>query len=294
MRVIGEQRIGDINLNTGSNGQTVVEETYTYIVEADSKFDSRLLVSQCPGLPQVGISLSASGLAKCKSISGSRREENPRIWDFTCNFSSEVNQDNQTDTTGTGTDPETWVPIRRTLFEKIETQEYSDRNGKVFATSANEPFAEGITRVRFLPVWEFDQFESATVSDEDIVDRNEKINNSTYKSFPRHTLLIRVVDSVIGFYYGQRRRLTKYRITYNFNTWDLKILDKGEWYLDANKKRTPFTTDNTIGKTDWVGFLDGKGGKLTFKDPQNPQPDEFVYRTFRMYDRISFSSFLRF
>lgn len=290
MRVIGEQRVGDINLNIGSNGQTVVEETYTYTVEADSKFDSRLLVSQCPGLPQVGVSFSSSGLAKCRSISGSRREENPKIWDFVCNFSSEVDQDNQTNISGA--DPETWVPIRRTLFEKLETQEFKDRDGKVFATSANEPYADGITRVRFLPVWEFDQFESATVRDEDIIARNEKINDSSYKGFDKDTLLVRVVDSIIGFYYGQRRRLTKYRITYNEDTWNPEVLDKGEWYLDANKKRVPFP--DAVGRGDWVGFLNGNGGKLTFADEQNPNPNEFKYRTFRMYDRISFSSFLRF
>ena len=89
MRIIGEHRQGDVNLASKGTGEVTIEETYTYIVEADSKTDNRLYVSQCPGLPIVGVSRSAGGLAVCKSISGQRRQENPIIWDFTCSFSSE-------------------------------------------------------------------------------------------------------------------------------------------------------------------------------------------------------------
>jgi hypothetical protein len=289
MRVIGEQRVGEINLNTGSNGQTVVEETYHYIVEADSNNDSRLAVSLCPGLPQVGITYSSGGIALCKSITGSRRQENPKIWDFTCNFSSEVDQNNQNPT---NTDPETWIPIRRTMFEKFETQEFKDINGKVFANSARQPFADGITRVRYIIAWEFDQFESATVTDQDIAERTEIINSSTYLGYPPKTLLLRVMDSVVGFYYGKRRRLTKYRMMYRPDDWDLMVLDKGDYYRDANDKKVPFP--DGVGRGDFVGFLDGKGKELTFADPNDPQPNEFKYRLFQVYPDYGFANFLRF
>lgn len=289
MRVIGEQRAGDITVNIGQSGQTVIEETYNYIVEADSKSDNKFLVSQCQGLPKVGLSASPSGLTVCKSISGQRRAENPKIWDFSCNFSSEVDEN-----TGdaTGLNPESWVPVRRTLFEKIETQEFADIDGKVFATSANEPFADGITRFRFLPVWEFDQFEDATVTDEDIIDRTEKVNDATYLGYDPNTLLIRVVDSTLGFFYRRRLRLTRYRVIYKSDTWNLKVLDKGEWYLDANNERIPFP--DGVGRGDWIGFLDGAGNPVQFADPKNPDPNEFVYLEFKMYEEINFNSFLRF
>jgi hypothetical protein len=295
MRVIGEQRNGDINLNVGSNGQTVVEESHNYIVEADSKFDTMYVVAQCPGLPQVGLTYSSSGLAVCKSVTGNRRPDNPKIWDFTCNFSSEVDQ-NTSNPVGPNTDPEAWIPIRRTLFEKIETQEFKDLvqpDGQVIANSAGEPFANGITRIRHIPVWEFDQFEPITISDIAIIERSETVNDATYLGFAKHTLLCRVMDSVVGFYYGRRRRLTKYRISYNARTWYLDILDHGNYYRDANWKKVSFVTDD-VGR-DFVGFLNGFGGKLDTNPPGGQlNPSDFKYKRFQMYKEADFKTYFRF
>jgi len=239
MRIVGEKREGDVSLSTKSDGQLVIEETFQYIVEADSKSDTRLYVAQCPGLPVPGITRSSGGYTICKTVSGQRRSDNPKIWDFTCSFSSEVEENS--DTTGSGSvgavsDPETWVPVRTTLFDKVDFQSNKDVNGKPFANSAGQAFAEGFPSSKWLLSWEFTQFENISVKDEDILDRNEVVNSATFKGKASKTWLCRVIESSVGFYYGQRRRLTKYRLTYNDDTWQKIVPDVGFATLDSNGK----------------------------------------------------------
>lgn len=282
MRIIGEHRQGDVNLTSKGTGEVTIEETYVYIVEADSKTDNRLYVSQCPGLPIVGVSRSAGGLAVCKSISGQRRQENPIIWDFTCSFSSEVEENNDQQP---GTDPEAWVPVRKTIFEKLEYKAVEDASGKQYRTSAGESFKGGIPQTLWLLSWEFSQFESISVTDEDLMDRNEVVNGSTYKGKQAKTLLCRIMESSVGFFYGQRRRLTKYRLTWKKDKWTERILDIGTYYLDANGKQVPFL--DKAGNIQ-EGGLDGNGGKVANASP----PTSVGILEFDRYETSSFS-FLR-
>lgn len=282
MRIIGEHRQGDVNLASKGTGEVTIEETYTYIVEADSKTDNRLYVSQCPGLPIVGVSRSAGGLAVCKSISGQRRQENPIIWDFTCSFSSEVEENNDQQP---GTDPEAWVPVRKTIFEKLEYKAVEDASGKPYLTSAGEEFKGRFPHTLWLLSWEFSQFENISVTDEDLMDRNEIVNGSTYKGKAAKTLLCRIMESSVGFFYGQRRRLTKYRLTWKKDSWVEKVIDAGTYYLNSNGKKIPFVT---LPGNPVEGLLDGSGGAVALAKP----PGDPVYLEFDRYETSSFS-FLR-
>lgn len=256
MRVL-EKREGAVNITSRGGGEVTIDETYNFIVQADSKFDDRLTVASCPGLPIVGVSLSAAGLAICKSKQGTRREENPILWDFVCSFSSEVDEDSDQNQQPPGSNPETWVPVRKMLFERREEMSFVDQAGSSIANSAGQPFDTGIVRVRFLPVWEFSQFESASITDEQMLDRNETVNSATFKGKAAKTLLLTIVDSTLGFYYGQRRRLTTYRLTYNSRDWRQKRLDVGTVYKSGSDY-LPYVdkSGNVI-----LGALDGSGGK---------------------------------
>lgn len=269
MRLIGQKREGDINITTRSGGMVTIDETYHFIVEADSKFDDRLTVSQCPGLPTVGVSLSAGGLAVCKSKQGTRREDNPLIWDFTCSFSSEVDEDSDQNQQPPNSNPNTWVPVRKTLFERIEETSFVDQSGAAIKNSAGQPFDTGIVRARYIPVWEFSQFEPATVTDETIIARNETVNASTFKGIAAKKLLLIVVDSTLGFYYGQRRRLTTYRIKYNDRDWRQKRLDVGTIYKNSSGVAKPYLVKGQV----IMGPLNGSNGQPAGGLDSNDLPD---------------------
>jgi hypothetical protein len=276
--VLGETRPAQISIRS-SGGVPTLDETYHFLVRAPSKETSRFNVVQTTGLPIVGVTVSSFGYSVCKSKTAVRREEQPDLWDVTCEFSSKVDesQSNQ----DPSTDPAQWVPTYETKFERISENVSKDIDGTAVANSAGQPFETGIILSRFIPVWEFFQFESATVSDETIIGRNEKLNNGIFRGRAQKTLLLTVMSSVVGFYYGQRRRLTQYQLKYNERTWRHKRLDVGTVYLLNNKHEDYLSEKGTV----MLGGLNGSGAKVAVGDAP-------AVLEFDIYESISFS-FLR-
>ena len=272
------KREGDVAIRS-SGGMPILDETYYYLVVGSSKSEAYLSIINTPGLPLVNTTVSPSGYGICKTKSAKQREANPIYWDVTCHFSSEVDerQNNQ----DPATDPVTWVPIYETKFERLQEIVTKDLNNKAVANSAGQPFEVGLTIGRFIPVWEFFQLESGSITDEQMADRNETINSSTFKGKPAKTLLLTIMSSVVGFYYGQRRRLTQYSIKYNKRKWKHKRLDVGTVYLEGTFHLPYLDKDGNV----MLGGLNGAGLKVAVGDP--PATLEFD-----IYDDISFS-FLR-
>jgi hypothetical protein len=224
-QLIGEARQGGFSVKSSGGVPTLVE-TYEFRVKADSINASRISVSFTPGLPIVNQTISAFGLTTCRSKDATRDPINPLYWDVVCEFSSEV-EENQ-DRGGEdefGSDPTEWLPIYETRFERMSEIVNVDASGDPITNSADEMFPEGMTRARFIPIWTFFQFEPPTVTDETIIARNEVVNSGTFKGRAAKTLLCTVVKSTIGFYYGQKLRFTQYELRYNVRTWQLKRLD---------------------------------------------------------------------
>lgn len=275
-----EKRDGSCSVSS-SNGMPVLNETYSFIVRTDDKDTSRISVLyETPNLPRVGQTFSAYGQAICKNVNAVRRADNPLLWDVTCTFSSEVDegQDQQDPSSA----PEEWVPIRETKFERLQENVSKDRNGDVIANSAGQPFQTGLTIARFIPIWEFWQFEPATVSDEALIARNETVNNAIFKGREAKSLLLTIVSSKIGFYYGNRRRLTQYSLKYNSKLWTHKRADVGTVYLESGVQKPYLSGDP---ETVILGGLDGSGAKVAPGDPP-------ALLEFDIYEEISFS-FLR-
>jgi hypothetical protein len=203
----------------------------------------------------------------------------------TASFSSEVSE-GQSSSASSGTsvsaNPIEWVPVYETKFERQQRIATQDVDGTVIANSAGQPFENGIMLSSFVPIWEFYQFESDTDTDEDVIGRNEVINNGTFKGKAAETLLCTVLSSVVGFYYGSRKRLTRYALRYNSNTWKHKRLDVGTAYLEGGKLK-PYLDDNS---NVILGGLNGSGGKVT----AGTKPSVLE---FDMYPQVSFPSFLR-
>jgi len=234
----------------------------------------------------VGVTVSAFGYTICRTKDAKRRKDNPLIWDVTCEFSSDV--DERQSSQNVESDPESWIPVYETKWERLQEVVTKDFAGTSIANSAGQPFETGLTIGRFIPVWEFFQFESASVTDETIIARNERVNAGVFKGRAAKTLLITVMSSVIGYYYGNRRRLTQYSIKYNSRNWKHKRLDVGTVYLsapdvDTEVGWTPIMDDNG---NNVLGALDGSGNKqLTGVEPATLE--------FDMYETIDFGSFLR-
>lgn len=278
--LLGQKRIGDITIRSSDAGP-VLEETWHFIVEADLPTQNRIEVASAVGLiPGVHV---VDDYAVLTSLRGTQQEENPTIWDFTGEFSSEVQEGGGGGSPGgvSGADPVTWVPIYKTKYERIVEAAIKDVNGDAIASSAGEAFETGVMIPRSIPIWEFYQFEPATVSDETIIDRNETVNSATFKTKPAKSLLCTVLSSEIGLYYGQRRRLTLYQLKYNEKLWTHKRQDTGAGYL-VSGVFTPFVKNGV----NYIGALDGSGGKQA--DGTAPAILEFD-----IYQSINFATFLR-
>lgn len=263
-----------------SGGIAVLDETYIFIVEATAKDEPYLNVLATSGLPVPGVSISSSGYGICRSLSGERWSDNPYYWTITAEYSSEV-EENQS-SQDPRSDPQVWIPIYETKFERLQEISTTDTNGASIANSAGAPFETGVTLSRFIPIWEFFQFESAMVTDEQIIERNETVNEDVFKGRAAKTLLLTIVSSTVGFYYGNRVRFSKYQLRYNSKEWTHKRLDVGTTYKSGTDL-LPYTDkyNNVI-----LGSLNGSGAKQAV----GTAPAEL---TFDIYPSVRFADFLR-
>lgn len=275
----GEKSEGQGGIRS-AGGVPILDEVYHYLVETDSVTADRIDVLGVSGVPIVGTTLSAGGYAVCRTVDAVRRPDQRQLWDITATFSSDV--DERQSSASVSGDPTTWVPIYETKFERLQEIATKDYANAAIANSAGQPFENGIIRSLFIPVWEFFQFEASSVTDETVIERNETVNDAVFKGRTQHTLLCTVMSSVIGFYYGSRRRLTKYSLRYNVKTWKHKRLDVGTVYLEGGVHK-PYLDDN--GNV-ILGALNGAGAK------QTPGTAPAV-REFAMYPEVTFTSFLR-
>lgn len=254
--LLGEKRGGEIYTSL-RDGQAVYECTYYYTVRGVTKEDSRkYIVENTTGLPKVNESVDDDNLGVCSSVRAVRREDNPLIWDVTAIFESIVEQGNSV---AIGADPLAWIPRRRTIFFNKDEVRAADNAGTAYKNSAGQALV-GIPPIkRTLVAWRFVQFESASVTDETIADRNETVNSTTFKGKAAKTLLLTVEDSEVGTYYGQPLRLTQYLLKYDPKDWRTKMLDVGTVYKSGTTL-LPYTdaAGNVI-----EGGLNGSGAKVT-------------------------------
>jgi hypothetical protein len=277
--LVGEQSQGRGNIRS-SGGVPILDETYHYLVLMADVTADRIDALSVAGVPQVGVTQSANGFAVCKTVDAVRRDNQRLYWDITATFSSEVDE-RQSQQVVSG-NPTEWIPIYETKFERLQEIATKDIDDVAIANSAGQPFENGVLRARFIPVWEFYQFEPASVTDEEVIDRNETTNNAEFKGRAIDTLLLTVLSSVVGFYYGSRRRLTKYAIRYNYKTWKHKRLDVGTVYLEGGVHKPYLDDEGNV----MLGGLNNAGAKVS-------PGDEPAVRDFRMYYQSTFANFLR-
>ena len=277
--VRGSKRVGEMRI-TNAGGIPRLEETYEFFVDAHDEFTSQFSVSQTPGLPKVNITPSAFGLTICRSKTVTRDDKIATLWHAICEFSSEVEEGQSSQ--DPNTNPTAWIPIYETKFERVPVVVVRDFAGTAIANSAGQAFPNGLTVTRKLPMWEFYQFEPATVTDEQVIDRSEVVNSATFRGRAENTLLCTVMSSTIGFYYGVRLRFTRYSVIYDRLTWLHKRLDVGTVWKDGTTLNAYLDAQGNVIE----GGLNGSGAKVTGGSPP-------AIRTFAMYDSVDFNTFLR-
>lgn len=272
--LLGEKRKGEFYTFL-RDGQIVYECTYYYTIRTDDKTYSRKYVlDNTQGLPRVNEDLDDDGLAICSSVRLERREDNPKIWDATVQFQSVVEQGNAIAGTTGSFDPTTWIPRRKTIFFQKEEVTRVDASGNAYVNSADDALTGIPPRMRTLVAWRFIQFESATVTDEQIAERNDTVNGSTFKGRAAKTLLLNVEDSEVGTYYGRPLRLTQYLLKYDPKDWREKHLDTG-WNIKTGGVKKPYM----INGVHTEGALDGSGA-ATNGDPAILYFDNYATSTF--------------
>ena len=194
--LLGEQSDGQGGIRS-SGGVPILDEVYRYLVRMADVTADRVDALAVTGVPIPGVTRSANGYGVCKTVEAIRRPEQRLLWDISAVFSSEVDErQNVQSVTGVPTE---WVPIYETKFERLQEVTTKDVDDDAVANSAGQPFENGLMRSRFIPIWEFFQFEAETVTDEEIIDRNETVNEAEFKGREAKTLLLTVLSSVIGF-----------------------------------------------------------------------------------------------
>lgn len=250
---------------TYSQGMIDREEDWHFLVDSGRNLDgSPLNISRAdvlfntPGLPIIGVTILDGML--CIGGDATRKDENASIWDVNLTFSTSIDQDDPNNGQQQG-DPTLWVPVRQTMWELKEEFSQTDVNNNPVLNTAGMPFSTGTVKRRYLPAWEFTQFESISVTDNDVLGRMSVVNSASWPPSnpkPAKTWLCKVLESVVGFYMGYRCRMTKYRIVHDPQKWTQKRPSVGPKYLSGGKLY-PYL----IRGTEVEGKLTSSGDRVT-------------------------------
>ncbi len=259
------------------NGIITTEEDWSFLVQADSLTQNRQeIIFGTAGLPVLG---TVFNNMMTVGKDASRTAEHGLVWRVTVTLSNEVDGDDQNQQQG---DPTTWIPVRQMLYERIEEVMTKDASGTVIANSAGQPFDTGIVQARYMPAWEFWQFDPISLTDEQMLAYAEVCNSTLWKTKAAKTWLCKIIDSTVGFYYGYRCRVTQFRVVYNWKKWTTKRLDVGTVYKSGSNI-LPYLDDQG---NQYLGPLNGSGGKVSAGSP----PAELEFDRFPTVD---FATFLR-
>lgn len=255
----GERRQGTGRLRKGDK-KLVYEDTRIFSLYSDDPINTtRGEVLVHPSLPKVGLFYNLGLLVICTSKDCQRMEENPREWEVTCEFSSDVEENKDGSKEGQQGSPIDWVPIASVGFETYQFYQTVDLDGKPFANSAGEPFNSSLPIQRTLIKWEFDQMEPATLRLDEISERNEVVNSQVFKRIGPQKLKLQVKNASLGYYYGTQAWLISYCLTYKPDGWNPRVADIGSFYKQGGQI-IPFQT-NWPNPQNTTGFLNGNGGQ---------------------------------
>lgn len=285
--LIGEMREGSAGIRKGNGTQLTFTSTFYFLVLADDVSVSREeVLFNTIGLPVVGV---VYGLiqATCTGIDAKRNTKHALYWDVTCTFDTGREDQKQSPSDPTSNDPTTWLPVfvidSFETKQRILTVDKTPGTPKTCTNSANQPFSVPLTESVTLCSYTFTQFEDPSQDINTILDRNETVNSTTFRSRATRTLKQNVTSAELGYYAGVPAWRIGYRHTYDRDKWDVKMVDVGPNFLDGTKLKPCMDKTNSFRI---IGNLDGSGAQ------QDQDIAPYVI-TFRTYTEIDFNSFIR-
>lgn len=281
--LLGERKGTRRSSLTNRGAKVIYEETLTYIVESDAFDEPQLTVLSTTGLPLVMIdSITGTfGFCLCTGKSASQNKDNGKIWDVECTFTTDI-EGQDTETGGDPADPTTWIPRYKGTFEfmpKVLYKDFTEPDPKPYLNSAGDRFPDPMIYRRPITVYEFWQIEDAVITDIEIGDRNDSINETTFRDFDAETLKLQVSGFERGFWYGIDAVKIDYKVSYFREGWRNSPAQVGYGYRES-------AGGNRVA-SDTLVFLDTDGTKL---------PDSTVeplYGDFLPSPLLEFNDFLR-
>jgi hypothetical protein len=283
-QLLNEKREGGVNLRQGKGGILIREEPYHFRVRADSVYQDRAaILLNTNGLPRFG-QVFANGLS-VKSMNADRDPEDATLWHVVVTTSTEVEDDqNNNNQNNQSSDPTTWTPIAKVNFEPYDEVLKEDTAGKKWVNSAKKPFETGLIRQRRIAVVGFSQFEPISTTLDQIMDRCDTVNSTTYKGKDAKKLLLSVENASVMTYGGFRCWRIDYQCKYKPDDWRVKQLDVGWGYYQSGEYK-PFVDSEG---NPYLGNLNGTGGKVA-----NEATDEPAMLYFDGFEETNFNTFLR-
>lgn len=297
--IVGERRPGSCSMSVSGQNNFQFKMSYSFIVATDDKFTSREeILFLTPGMPLIGRLYGPLG-AKCVNVSCERSDESANTWfceaEFETGSGNEQRDPAQNPNSPIPTD---WIPTFKidgfAGKEETITQDFSP-NPKTLANSAGQLFDPPYTRTKTLPQFTAVQFEPESTSLDDIADRHDTVNSSSFSfgaglgTFGARELLCHVKSAELGFYYTIRCWKVEYQLVYDRETFDIKIADFGTQYVDGTTNRPYMDKLKTFVIN---GPLNGSGARV-LDGNGNPDADNAAILTFRIKRETDFSSFLR-
>ncbi len=278
--IIGESRGGSGGI-TLSGRSLAFRSSVKFLVVSDELNVSReAVLVTTEGLPIVGLRYGAFD-AVCVSMNAERKPENPYYWDVTCEF--DTSQENQKQNPANPSpDPTSWLPVFKIDgFETMEKVLTLDEAGSPIVNSVGDQFETPLMATRLICYFSFIQYEDPSQDIDVFLERNDVVNETAFAGRDPRTLRLNVISAELGTYGTYAAWKTGYRVSYDRETWDVKILDYGSSHFVGGDKK-PYLDDDGMYKI--YGKLDGAGAKTS---------GDAAELSYQIYPKVEFADFIR-
>jgi hypothetical protein len=181
---------------TAGDGRVTISPRVSYVVLSDTNNESLWNVLRTPGLPIPQITTLAG--AVCTGLEAKEEKDQPKVWRVQATFEGEATQE-EPDPEEPTNDPLQWRPIWKGNSTYVERFSVLDANGKSILTPAGTFFSEPIMRLVPIVSHTFTQYEAPSLTPLQIAQRNNCVNNGTFRGYPKHQLKLLVKDFEKGY-----------------------------------------------------------------------------------------------
>ena len=269
---------------SGSKDSTQRSYTLVYGVWTDSAADGAITVRDNASLPDIGDVYSYESELDSGALCLSKmpRQIEAKLWEVTCQFKThhgDLTKFPDPD------DPLSMIAQRRWETQPATVYPTKDLDGNDYVNSAKQSYspdqvATEIERQVFVLTRNESYFDFVAAAY-----YNNSINSVSFYGWPPKTVRL-TFTAEEKFTNDLSYVQITYRMEFNENGWQKRLLDEGSFYLDDSDPREqvyPMDKNGIVSTTPIK--LDGSGGKLA--DQEN---GPFEYNTFKRYQERNWDS----